>query len=146
MRVLQEYQACSGQLINNSKSCFLTSNKSPAPRRALIARETGYSFKAFPIRYLGCPLFTGRKSSFLFSELEDNIARRIRAWTSKWLSFGGRLVLIKFVLLSMPVYLLSVLAPPKGVIDRLPQLLGNFLWEAVDGKKRRHWMSWSPVC
>ena len=132
------YQKCSGQLVNKSKSCFLTPTWCPPARRAVVARLAGFSFKAFPIKYLGCPLFVGRKVCSLFTGMVDSITARIKSWSSKWLSFGGRLVLLNSVLLSLPVYLLSVMNPPKGVISTIHRVLGNFLWGSADGKQRRH--------
>ena len=145
MQILQDYQDCSCQLINKDKSYFLTSSKCSSSRRAVVAKLTGFSYKSFLVKYLGCPLFLGRKVRSLFSRLIDSIAGRISSWSSKWLSFGGRLV-IKSVMLSMLVYLLSVLDPPKEVINHIHQLLGNFLWGSMEGEQRHDWLSWSKLC
>lgn len=67
-------------------------------------------------------------------------------WKSKLLSFGGKIVLIKHVLNSMPVHLLSVLNIPKGVISRLQKIFSNFLWGSSVENKKRKWISWKQIC
>lgn len=54
-------------------------------------------------------------------------------------SFGGRYILIANVPQSMPIYLLSVINPRKGVIKRIHQLLAKFFWSRTGGLKGKHW-------
>ncbi|KAG5630357.1 hypothetical protein H5410_002074 [Solanum commersonii] len=44
------------------------------------------------------------------------------------LSFGGKVVLINHVLQSLPIYLLSVMTPPKCIIYDIHRIFANFLW------------------
>ncbi|KAL0421098.1 UNVERIFIED_CONTAM: hypothetical protein Slati_3132700 [Sesamum latifolium] len=57
---------------------------------------------------------------------------KIGGWEKKFLSYGSRLLLIKSVLLSMPIHLLSVTKPPKGVLDRIERMLNKFFWGSSD--------------
>lgn len=41
--ILKQYESCSGQRLNVSKSCFFTNHKLLLARRALIAQVTGFS-------------------------------------------------------------------------------------------------------
>jgi hypothetical protein len=63
------------------------------------------------------------------------------------LSFGGRLVLLKSVLSSLPVYALSFFRAPSGIISSIESLLTNFL-RGRGGEDRRKipWISWRDVC
>lgn len=53
------------------------------------------------------------------------------------LSKGGKITLIQAVLQSLPLYVLSVSAPPISVLNRLENMYVNFLW--FEGYKH-HWI------
>ncbi|KAK2635471.1 hypothetical protein Ddye_030263 [Dipteronia dyeriana] len=59
---------------------------------------------------------------------------------------GGRLVLIKFVMASIPTYFLSIFKIPAGVANKVEKLQRGFLWG--DGRNRRkiHFVKWADVC
>ncbi|XP_021863807.2 uncharacterized protein [Spinacia oleracea] len=63
-----------------------------------IVNSIGVPQGSFPFRYLGVPLTT-RKLSFIDCKpLIDRTVARIKSWTSKFLSYAGRLQLVKSVL------------------------------------------------
>jgi hypothetical protein len=47
---------------------------------------------------------------------------RLAGWQSRFLSFGGRLVLLKSVLTSLPVYALSFFKAPSGIISLIESI------------------------
>lgn len=61
----------------------------------------------------------------------NHIKSRLSGWKSKYLSFGGRLVLLKFVLTSLPVYAIFFFKAPSGVISSIDSFLIRFFfgWE-----------------
>ncbi|KAG5615997.1 hypothetical protein H5410_015821 [Solanum commersonii] len=69
----------------------------------------------FPIRYLGCPLFTGRTRISHCSELIESITNMTKGWQSKFLSTGGKAILIKHVLQAIPLHLLATIHSPKAM-------------------------------
>lgn len=97
-----------------------------------------------PIRYLGVPLYHGRcKISFF-----DDIIRKVQARVSGWhgLSFGGKRMIVKHVLASLPIYLLAAASPPRAVIRRLHSIFARFFWGSNEGNAKHHWLSWSSLC
>lgn len=68
----------------------------------------------------------------------SKIAKKIQGWQGKLLSFGGKATLIKSVFQSVPIHLLSVMYPPKGVIDQIEMIFSNFLWGEHNGKNKYH--------
>lgn len=58
-------------------------------------------------------------------------------------SVGGRIILIRHVLYSLPIHLLSVMPVPRKVIDTLERCFADFLWGESEFGKRRHWMACS---
>ncbi|KAG5605800.1 hypothetical protein H5410_027292 [Solanum commersonii] len=101
----------SGQLVNTDKSHFLVHPNAFNSTRDRIKRITGFKQKEGPITYLGCPLFVGRPRIIYFSDLINKVLCRITGWHTKLLSYGGRAILVKHVLQSLPIHLLSAITP-----------------------------------
>ena len=55
--------------------------------------------------------------------LINRINSRLSGWKSKHLSLGGRLVLLKSVLSSLPVYGLSFFNAPSGIVSSIESIL-----------------------
>ncbi|XP_071927455.1 uncharacterized protein [Coffea arabica] len=146
MQVLQMYQRCSGQLINVQKSCYLVHPSLSLARRRVIERITSFTCHSFPIRYLGFPLYYGRCKTSYFGEVCQSILGRIMTWKSRLLSFGGKIVLIKHVLASMPLHLLSASIIPAKVFRTIENALSTFLWRSSSDLSKYHWIRWSRMC
>jgi hypothetical protein len=71
--------------------------------------------------------------------------RRIGFWCNKWLSLGGRLILVKSVLESLVVYWMTLERIPNKIIILLRRLSFNFLWNDLAGKRRFHLCSWQTL-
>jgi hypothetical protein len=52
-------------------------------------------------------------------------------WKSRFLSFGGRLILLKSVATSVAIYTLSFFKASSGIISFIESLLYNFFWVGV---------------
>ncbi|KAK9271890.1 hypothetical protein L1049_002255 [Liquidambar formosana] len=118
----------------------------PMARINIIARSCGFQHKKLPITYLGAPLFSGCPSLLIFENLLVKIRQKVVGWRSKLLSQGGRLVLIRHVLSSMPIYLLSAMHFPTSIIKDSERIFSDFFWGDSNGKKRRKWIAWESIC
>ncbi|KAK2651969.1 hypothetical protein Ddye_011825 [Dipteronia dyeriana] len=67
-------------------------------------------------------------------------------WKRRVLSKGGRLVLIKAVILSIPTYYLSVFKISVGIANRIERIQRSFLWGDGVIKRKLHAVGWSEVC
>nr|XP_027083663.1 uncharacterized protein LOC113705962 [Coffea arabica] len=146
MQVIENYEAVLGQEINVQKCGFMVHAKLPSQCVARIRRATGFGLKSFPVRYLGCPLFVGRRKCLYFMELVQSVISKVSSWRSKFLSNGGRIVLIKHVLSAIPTHLLAASCPPKGVLALVERAMANFLWGEREGGLRHHWIKWADLC
>ncbi|XP_019235632.1 PREDICTED: uncharacterized protein LOC109215963 [Nicotiana attenuata] len=142
MWILSNYESTSGQLINRHKSHFMTAPCAMPSAVRRIQRETGFSGKDSPLTYLGCPLYIGRSRIMHFNGLISKVLGRIKGWHGKMLSDGGRATLIKYVLQSLPIHLLSAVSPPKTVMKQIERLTANFFWGMDKDKHKYHWASW----
>ena len=106
-------------------------------------------FKMDPIelgfKYLGCrlkPLGYGINN---WRWLLKTFERRISHWYYRLLSPSGRLVLIRAVLTSLPVYWFSLAPVPKYILNRLRQLIFSFLWGSTGDKHQLHLVDWKSL-
>ena len=70
----------------------------------------------------------------------------INTWGATWLNITGKVVLIKAVLSSIPIYQCSILLAPKGVLASIESLLKKFLWKGgKQNEKNLPLVSWDKV-
>nr|XP_027101056.1 uncharacterized protein LOC113720378 [Coffea arabica] len=142
---LEGYQQVSGQRVNVNKSAFFLAMGATMGQEQMVTRVLGFHRACFPFTYLGAPIYKGRRLSSLFDGLVAKMRDLLGHWSTKMLSFGGKRVLARHVLSSLPMYLLQVLSPPKAVITRLGIICNSFLWDCR-GEKRLHWAAWEKLC
>ncbi|PKU75983.1 Putative ribonuclease H protein [Dendrobium catenatum] len=141
-RFLDKFQKTSWLTFNKTKSSFFTAKSISISRIHNIERKTGLMIKSLPMKYLGTPLLKGRKRSFLFDDIFNAIQKKLNSWAFNYLSYGGRLVLIKHVLCSIPIYLLHTMVPTINISKRLEILFNKFLWGSKADSKAILWGSW----
>ena len=90
------------------------------------------------IKYLGLPLGASPRSCATWKAAIDNFKKKLTLWKSKFLSFEGRVTLIKFVLCSLPVYYLSIFKMPEMVAKELDMIKARFLWGGSDSQRKMH--------
>ena len=146
MRVLELYQRASGQLVNTSKSGFLLHPSISVVRQGVIERVTKFSRRGFPIRYLGLPLYTGRCKGSYFADLSQRMVDKVLSWKTRLLSSGGKIILIKHVLSSIPIHLLAAGVMPKSIFHTIERVCANFLWGMTEESMRFHWVRWRDLC
>ncbi|XP_042942930.1 uncharacterized protein LOC122277118 [Carya illinoinensis] len=100
----------------------------------------------FPCKYLGAPIVDGRLKARHLDYLVAKVQNKLEGWKSRLLSQGGRLILLRHVLSSMPIHLLSVIQKPASVIKKLNSLFSGFFWGDKNGKVKRRWKAWNHMC
>jgi len=81
---------------------------------------------SLPFVYLGMPVGGSARRLTFWEPLLNRIKSRLSLWNSKYLSFGGRLVLLKYVLSSLHVYALSFFKAPSGIVSSIESILNCF--------------------
>lgn len=76
----------------------------------------------------------------------ETLRRRILSWKNRFISFGGRIVLLNSILNSIPIFFLSYFKMPPGVWKKLVSLQRNFLWGGCSEARKIPWVRWSEVC
>lgn len=78
--------------------------------------------------------------------LNCRIMRKLSKWTQNSLTFGGQLCLIKSVLSSLPLHLLSFFKMPPGILRKCNSIMLNFLSGGTDRYMKTAWVRWDKVC
>jgi hypothetical protein len=78
--------------------------------------------------------------------LLDKIAGRINSWSSRKLSFAGRLQLLSSILYSIQVYWSSIFILPKRILKDINQKFSRFLWNVNYGNAAKAKVSWTDIC
>jgi len=66
-------------------------------------------------------------------------------WCHRWLSLGGRVILVKVVLESIYVYWISLENIPKSVLNCIRRRMFSFLWTGNKFNEGMHLVSWKKL-
>ncbi|KAG5620177.1 hypothetical protein H5410_005395 [Solanum commersonii] len=99
--------------------------------KSILGGEVG----VLPTTYLGMPLGVKSNSIEIWDGVIEKCEKRLARWKSQYLSLGGRLTLINYVLDALPTYVMSLFPIPPGMINRLDSIRKKNLWQG--NKERR---------
>ena len=68
-------------------------------------------------------------------KVEECFEKKLSSWIGKHLSTGGRLTLINLVVSSLPMFMMSFFAIPKGVLKKLDYFRSSFFFGKVTTKE-----------
>jgi len=143
--ILSTFSEASGALINRVKSQIFFFN-TPVPTQKAVSRILGFTCASLPSKYLGAPLMASAIKHSSWKQLLEKLEARLFLWTNRALNMASRIVLIKAVLHSMPLYLFSILAAPKWVLKEIKNLQRNFLWGGCGENRKWALIKWDKVC
>ncbi|KAK2652461.1 hypothetical protein Ddye_012317, partial [Dipteronia dyeriana] len=115
-------------------------------RAVSLARILGVNLVECHGRYLWLPKFVGMNKKQLFSFISDRFWNKIKGWQSKLFSVGGKEILLKDVLQSIPTYAMSLFKLPIGIINDLHRLSMRFWWESTEEYKKIHLCARKSLC
>jgi hypothetical protein len=146
MEIMRAFGEATGLLINMAKSTV-----APIRCTGLDMDDILHDFPgprvSFPTQYLGLPLTLGRLKMVHLQYIQDRAKGKVAGWQGKLLNVAGRRELIRSVLSSLPVYLLTVIKAPKNFLKELDKLRRRFLWagdtQLTGGKCK---VAWTKVC
>uniref|UniRef100_A0A803NT49 Reverse transcriptase zinc-binding domain-containing protein n=1 Tax=Cannabis sativa TaxID=3483 RepID=A0A803NT49_CANSA len=144
--VLQMYSALSCQCINFNKSnLYVGQNISHAEGQRLAA-SLGVTFIENHTKYLGLPAFVGRNKREAFGLIRNKVWDKLQGWKMGLFSQAGREVLIKLVIQTISVYVMSCFRLSKGLIHEIQALIARFWWGSTTAKHQVHWGDWEKLC
>ena len=137
----------SGLRLNRAKSSFIGFGLSPEEMTG-CSRLLATPISTLPIRYLGVPLVDRRLRISDWQPVLEKVESRLGGWRARFMSRGGRLVLLKAVLAAIPTYFMSIFRLPCGVRKGLEQLMRRFFWCGSRPEETRAvpLVVWETVC
>lgn len=130
LQVLKEFKAFSGLAISVEKSCFFPSGLTEDETTSIVS-TTGISVGSLLVRYLGLPLNSKKLSIANCEPLLQQVRSKINSWTSKYLSFAGRQVLISTVIAGITNFWCGAFVLPKECIHAIDKMCNAFLWKGT---------------
>jgi len=96
--------------------------------------------------YLGLSIGGDARRLIFWNPVLERLKSRLSDWKSRNLSYGGRLILLKFALSSLPVYALSFFRVPACIISSIESILINFFWGGGEDHRNIAWVDWNTIC
>lgn len=144
MNTLEQFKTLSGLSANPQKSsCYLS--QACVSLNSWILNTYGIEMGILPAKFLGVPLITKKLSKNNCQPLIARINSRLEAWTNHFLSFAGRLQLLKSVLQAICSYWTAHFLLPKGILYNLQQIFSRFLWNGNTPGRAKAKVAWSMV-
>ncbi|KAH9688162.1 reverse transcriptase domain-containing protein [Citrus sinensis] len=143
--IFDKYAAASGQIFNFQKSSLFFSGKIPEHQRAANRGIFNLNVVSKHEKYLGLPSMIGRKKMGFFNDIKLKVLNKIAGWQQKFLSSGGKEVLIKAVAQAIPAYAMSVFKLPRGFCDDIQRAIAKFWWGSKGDKRGIHWRKWEKL-
>lgn len=72
----------------------------------------------------------------------NKVQNRLNGWDALRLSMAGKITLVKFVLLVIPNYFMSIVRVPVTVCNEIEKLARNFIWGATSEARKPALLSW----
>ncbi|VFQ76078.1 unnamed protein product [Cuscuta campestris] len=101
---------------------------------------------SFPFRYLGSPITSSRISAKECEALTEKLTTKLTVWTSKNLSYAGKVKLINSVLYGIIGFWSRLFIIPSMVMKKIQSLCRNFLWGSSQNQRRTPLVAWDDLC
>ncbi|XP_060200470.1 uncharacterized protein LOC132628726 [Lycium barbarum] len=99
-----------------------------------------------PFKYLGVPLSTKKLSIHQCLPIVERMISRVKCWSSKLLSYSGRMQLVNSVLFEMQTYWAQIFLLPKKIISMVTTVCRTFLWTDSNNLSRKALVAWEKIC
>jgi flagellar biosynthesis protein FliR len=106
--------------------------------KAEICTNLNIMTEAISDKYLGLPAMVGLDKSENFLYLLERIIERLKGWKEKFLSMGGKEILLKAIIQSIPVFAMGVFKIPKGLCKEINDAMSGFWWGDTEDQKSMH--------
>eukprot|EP00253_Pinus_taeda_P022159 PITA_22159 len=144
-QILKYFSLATSMEVNLSKSKIFFFSTNIAIQRN-ISRILGFQRDSLPSKYLGIPLTARPMHKSIWEMALNKMQDRVNKWTFRALNLAGRLVLTKDVLQSIPIFMLSALPAPKGILEQIRDIQRDFMWGKEETIKKWALASWEKIC
>ena len=125
-RILAKYELASGQCINYDKSVAFFSRNCSRQHRRQTCEMMNNIREANNGKYLGLPLVITASKKQVFAYIVDKAKSKMQGWKHNLLSYAGKEVLFKSVIMALPNYTMSCCRLPKGLCNEICGQMAKF--------------------
>lgn len=129
------YERLTGQLSNKSKSSIYFPSSFNCRLKNNICSILGFNSATFPLTYLGMTISPKRLAISNFTSLLAKVENTLSIQKLSRISMAGKTILINSVLMSTPVYYLSVYSIPDTIFDGISKLARTFFCSKRGNRK-----------
>ncbi|XP_062186766.1 uncharacterized protein LOC133890399 [Phragmites australis] len=140
-----KFKRSTGQLLSNAKCSIMFGNACTDVVQKEVKEVLTVQQGGFEEKYLGLPTPQGRMKNDRFQSIRDKFNKRLTNWAEKYLSSGGKEVLIKSVMQALPTYIMGVFKLSSTLCENLMQLVRNFWWGDEQNQRKLHWIGWGKL-
>ncbi|XP_048630102.1 uncharacterized protein LOC125602576 [Brassica napus] len=142
LKVFEKFEKLSGLKISLEKSTLYMAGISANNQNAILEN---FPFEAgqLPVRYLGLPLLTKKMTVADYLSLMEKVRTRMCDWNGRFLSYVGRLQLIKSVIMSLTNFSLSAFRLPRQCLSGIEKLCAGFLWSGPGLNMKKSKVGWA---
>lgn len=144
--IFESFGSVSGLCINFNKSEIAFIPNTPNRFKKMMAKSSHLKVVDKFQKYLGSYVDEEPKSRRVFETVYNNLLSRLEGWQTQLLSQAGRVVLIKSVLSSLPLYHLSYFKLTEQEAHKCDSVLNNFFWGNHSGRKAPQMKAWDTIC
>ncbi|XP_019240095.1 PREDICTED: uncharacterized protein LOC109220087 [Nicotiana attenuata] len=141
----QMFSAASGLIANPNKSSIYFGGVNNMIQQQIMD-ILGYTKGELLFRYLGVPLSTKRLSAIQCEPLIERMLSRIQSWTTKFLSYAGRAILVKSVLFAIQTFWAQIFILPKKIVHFIQAICRRFLWTGNVEPTKKALIAWDKLC
>nr|GEU68253.1 RNA-directed DNA polymerase, eukaryota [Tanacetum cinerariifolium] len=142
--MLKCFYLASGLKINIQKSKIMGIGTSQE-EVDMAANVIGCNTFSLPFNYLGVKVGSSSSRSNFWDEVIAKLSFHLSKWKIKTLSIGGRFILNKVVLSSLPIYLMSIYKTPVGVLRKMESIRRRFFNGADINENKMSTIGWEKI-
>ncbi|XP_062075600.1 uncharacterized protein LOC133779685 [Humulus lupulus] len=145
LRGLKLFSKTSGLCPNPSKSAVYCHGMLESDVNRIL-ETSSYTRSSLPFRYLGIPICSKKISAAECTSILEKMTGRIRLWSTRNLSYMGRVTLINSVLISIHSYWAQLMILPKKLLRDVEALCRAFLWKGSLDTHSHGLIAWDHLC
>ncbi|XP_058741730.1 uncharacterized protein LOC131614119 [Vicia villosa] len=111
-----------------------------------LQEVSGFAVGSLPVKYRGVPLDSKKLTINKCQQLIHKMTARLSHWSTRLLSYAGRIHLVRSVLFAIANYWMQIFLLPKKVIHHIDQLCRIFIWTGKDMPSKKAPVSWKSLC
>ncbi|XP_059274715.1 uncharacterized protein LOC132029486 [Lycium ferocissimum] len=145
MEALNHFSYVTGLSANSEKSSLYMAVMDDDAKANLLSK-TGFSEGRFPMKYLGLPLSPKKWSKLDCHQLRVKVTEKIRAVSSRHLSYVGKLQVINAILFSLHNFWGAMFILPESILKDVDKKCREFLRGSNEETKKVSLVAWEKLC